>query len=995
MKKINTFLLLMLGVFLTSLFGIQNVSAYTVRVERSSFKYERNADNFKHVSDDLENFYMDGEVAFCVEPDVKVQNGHNYTLGSINDLKATNDQKTRVMLIGYYGYNYPNHQTQKYRAATQAMIWETLMGNSAWVKFNTDYWSRGSNIDISKERSEIENLIAHHNDKPSFNGESVNGVVGQTTELVDSNNILSEFEVYEAKNADVSISGNTLSVTPTSIGDVSVKLIKKQPYTKTNLIFIDSVQQNLMTAGSVDPVVAIVGVDSVGGKVKIKKTDSETGSTAQGQATLRNAEYGIYDLDGNLITSIFTDSNGNASSDSILGEGSYYLQEISASEGYYVDHSKHYFEIGDEVEVTLNVKEKVVKNYISILKQYDRVDGNTTILHPESNITFEIYYPDGRLFDTITTDKNGYATMDIPYGIWRLHQVNSTPGFEKIYDFYITVDYNSSLEQYYNVLNNKLSAYLQIIKVDSETKKTIALANTTFKILNVDTNQYVSQYVAGKVYSEFKTDETGMVTTYLKLESGHYKLVEVKTPNGYLINENGLEFSIGNNTYFYYSEYGAFIKVEFENTPIKGQVEVVKTGETFEIKDGSYSYGEKKLEDVTFQIFADEDILTPDKNHLYYYKGDLVDTITTDENGYAISKALPLGKYFIVETATQDGYVLNTEEYHFELTEIDNQTAIVHETLSKLNTLKKATIEIVKVDQLNEEPIRDTLIEIYTMKDELIYSGKTDSNGLITLNDLVLGKYYVIEKEPSLGYLKTDEKYYFELKENEEKVSIKIKNQPIIGTLEFTKTSVTGEFLENTLIEVYTIDDKLIFSGKTDSNGKIIIEELRYGEYYIIEKQASEGYVTNSEKIYFEIKNDKEIVTIDMENQPIIGTLEFLKIDSKTEEPLSNVLIEIYNALTEELVFTGRTDELGRINHSLKYGKYYLIERETKDSYKLSDEKIYFDIKNNNETIKVTMKNEKMDMPKTFNTDLISTMVFCGTGLVGLILLVYAKKRKN
>ncbi len=151
--------------------------------------------------------------------------------------------------------------------------------------------------------------------------------------------------------------------------------------------------------------------------------------------------------------------------------------------------------------------------------------------------------------------------------------------FWKIYDFFITVDENSELEQSYNILNNKLSAYLQVFKIDSETGKTIALANTTFKILNVDTNQYVSQFVGGKVYSEFKTDESGKLVTYLKLEAGNYKLIETSSPKSYLINTDGLLFSIGNDTHYSYTTYGAFITVNFKDTPIKGQVEVNKTGE--------------------------------------------------------------------------------------------------------------------------------------------------------------------------------------------------------------------------------------------------------------------------------------------------------------------------------------------------------------------------------------------------------------------------------
>ena len=248
---------------------------------------------------------------------------------------------------------------------------------------------------------------------------------------------------------------------------------------------------------------------------------------------------------------------------------------------------------GKESE-TVEVFETVVKNYISILKQYEFVDGDTTFLNAEKDITFEIFYPNGDKFDEITTDKNGYATINLPYGVWKFHQVNTTTGFAKIYDFYITVDYNSEQEQYYNILNNALSAYLQVFKVDSETGKTIAIKDTTFKIYNIDKKQYVSQFVGGKVYSEFKTDENGKFTTYLKLESGNYRLIEVSSPKGYLLDEKGVEFTIGNDTHFAYTTYGPFITMYVKNTPIKGKIEIFKSGEIFTAENDSFNYDNKQ-----------------------------------------------------------------------------------------------------------------------------------------------------------------------------------------------------------------------------------------------------------------------------------------------------------------------------------------------------------------------------------------------------------------
>ena len=166
---------------------------------------------------------------------------------------------------------------------------------------------------------------------------------------------------------------------------------------------------------------------------------------------------------------------------------------------------------------------------------------------------------------------------------------------------------------------------------------------------------------------------------------------------------------------------------------------------------------------------------------------------------------------------------------------------------------------------INGEVIPNTIIEIYTDNDILIFTGKTDRNGKIVINNLKLGKYYILEKEAATGYTITDEKVYFEINKNGEIVKAKMKDKPITGTLEFTKTDVsTSEALPNTLIEIYNEKDKLIFSGRTDENGKITIPEIRYGKYYIVEKEAPEGYKINEEKMYFEITEDGQVVKCNM-----------------------------------------------------------------------------------------------------------------------------------
>ena len=133
-----------------------------------------------------------------------------------------------------------------------------------------------------------------------------------------------------------------------------------------------------------------------------------------------------------------------------------------------------------------------------------------------------------------------------------------------------------------------------------------------------------------------------------------------------------------------------------------------------------------------------------------------------------------------------------------------------------------------------------------------------------------------------------------------------------------------------------------------------------------------------------------------MTNEKFKGDLEFTKVDLSTGDPLPNTLIEVYNAETEELIFSGRTDENGKIIiKDLEYGKYYILEKEAPENYILNEEKMYFEILENGEVVKATMTNEKVEMPKTFNTDITSVITIMGTALVGLGLLLYAKKKNN
>ena len=198
---------------------------------------------------------------------------------------------------------------------------------------------------------------------------------------------------------------------------------------------------------------------------------------------------------------------------------------------------------------------------------------------------------------------------------------------------------------------------------------------------------------------------------------------------------------------------------------------------------------------------------------------------------------------------------------------------------------------------------------------------------------------------------------------------------------------------KNAEFELYNNEtNELITTLTSNENGKFEYN-LKLGTYRLHQIKGKDGFQLVKDYIFtVDGSNIKE--TIYFKNEQITGTLEFSKEDISTGEKLPNTLIEIRKADTDELVFSGRTDEFGKITITdLEYGKYYIIEKEAPEGYNINDEKIYFEILEDGKVVKATMKDSKIEMPTTFNTDLISFIILGGTALTGLCLTLYGKKR--
>ena len=260
---------------------------------------------------------------------------------------------------------------------------------------------------------------------------------------------------------------------------------------------------------------------------------------------------------------------------------------------------------------------------------------------------------------------------------------------------------------------------------------------------------------------------------------------------------------------------------------------------------------------------------------VYDEKENVVDKLKTDQNGEAVSKRLPIDqKYTVKETKTGNTYVLNEEPQIVTLKE-DQITDITF-----TNEKKKGQIKVIKVDLDNNEiKLENVEFKVYDEKGNVVDNLKTDKNGEAISKRLPIDQKYIVQESKTLEtYVLNEEPQTVTLTQNQI-TDIQFENEKIKGKIEITKISaddnkLTGETkgtkLDGAIFEIYNEKDELIFSGRTDENGKITIPEIRYGKYYILEKEAPEGYTLNPERMYFEILEDGKVVKATMTDEKVV-----------------------------------------------------------------------------------------------------------------------------
>ena len=513
-----------------------------------------------------------------------------------------------------------------------------------------------------------------------------------------------------------------------------------------------------------------------------------------------------------------------------------------------------------------------------------------------SNIKFKI--TGDNYSEEVTTNANGEIEIkNLKVGTYTITETVSDE-YETQKSQTVTIESGKTATVKFN--NTLKKSEIKIIKKDAETKKTIPLSGFGFKIKKAD-----GSFVTADKKDVFYTDNTGTITLPIKLTYGKYQLIEVSAGTGYILDSSPVDFEVNGDK--------TVVEVVKYNKVQKGTITITKTGDIFssvnEINEKATAdeatknalkiyqpvYSNSTLSGAEFKITAGEDIKTPDGT-LQYKKGETVDTVTTGNNGKAVSKQLYLGKYYVTETKAVSGYVCNRESYPVTLKYAGQNVAVTNSSVTINNTRQKAEITLTKILEANEElgigkndEIKNVSFALYANeeikandgtvipKDGLIEIVSVSENGKVTFTtDIPFGKYYVQEYTTDKHYVLDDTKYEFEFTYTDENTSVQkieinngkeIINKPIIGELEITKKDVsTGELLPNAGFRIKDESGNIIVEGYTDEKGAAKFT-LGYGKYTYEEFDAPDGYIIDTTPYEFEIKENGQIIKAEMTNK--------------------------------------------------------------------------------------------------------------------------------
>ena len=680
---------------------------------------------------------------------------------------------------------------------------------------------------------------------------------------------------------------------------------------------------------------------------------------------------------GTLVGTVTTDKDGKAQI-ADLPLGTYKVVEKTAPDGFVLNEETQTvtFSYKDQdtavIEQTAAFDNDRQKVEVSVVKKDAETDavvaGAEFGLYAKEDILANenVLVKADTLLGKAVTDEDGKAVfdLDLPFGKYYIRELAAPAGYvssDETLD--VTAAYQGQDVKVIKLASEFKNQPTKITVKKSDITTGVELSGATLTVLDKDKN----------VIDTWKSVK-GEEHLIERLTVGEtYTLREEMAPYGYLKAEE-ITFTV--------EDTAEIQKVEMKDDVPTGTLIINKKGEFLEKVSALDSVGgwlshlfeyiSGSLKEVTFEVYALEDIKAADgESEDYYKKDDLIATITTDETGVAKLTDLPLGKYYVKEKETANGYVLDSTAREIDLTYRDQDTAEVTYSSDWQNNRQKAEVKVLKKERdsdrvlegavfalCNKEDIVNANGDVILKADTVIEEQATDKEGKLTFTaDLPLGyTYYVKETSPASGFATTDQVQEFTFEydgADKETLSYEFTFEDEPTVVEITKTSLTdGKELEGAKLEVTDEDGKVVDSWTSGKEAHIIKELVAGKKYTLTETKPADGYVT-AESITFTVEDSSKAQKIEMKDD--VTKVQISKTDISGKE-LPGAKLTILDK-DGKVVESWTSEEKAHYIEMLPIGEYTLREETAPDGYLVAED-VKFTVKDTGEIQKVVMKDE-------------------------------------